>query len=186
MTTGKEPRLEIPLAGDVDVVLSAERLRDGRLALGTRRRSSDGEWVAGELSLLETRDALALAGWLAPLVEDVWLPTLRERAEEIRRTAGELYGEGPEAEERLLGSMLREIPPALLRRSFLLLINSIGPYSRERVVAQLNRTDDFSEEAMLRRRLAEEQEAFGYAVAAAALLDAIDRGGAGAPGEDIG
>jgi hypothetical protein len=185
MSSGREPRLEIPLSGDADVVLSAERLRDGRVALSTRRRSPEGEWIAGELCLLDPKDALALSGWLAPLVEDVWLPTLRERAGEIRGTAAELYGNDPGAEERLLESMLREIPPALLRRSFLLLINSIGPYSRERVVARLNRTDDFSEEAILRKRLAEEQEAFGYAIAAAALFDLIERGGAG-PGTSEG
>lgn len=171
-----EGGLEIPLGGEPPTVLFAERLRDGRVALGTRVRRRDGEWEPGELHLLEAGAYLDLAAWLSPAVEDAWIETVRDRQAEPLRTAEELYGDEPGAIERLLDGILREIPPALLLRAMILLANSIGPEARERLVARLNRTPNPSEEAELRRRLAEEREAFAYAVAAAALYDALERG----------
>ena len=46
---------------------------------------------------------------------------------------------------------------------------------RERLIQRLNRTSNRSEDAALRRRLADEHEAFAYAVASAALFDALGR-----------
>lgn len=177
-----EPGLEVALGGEPPTVLFAERLRDGRVALGTRVQRRDGSWDAGELHLLEPGTALDLAAWLSPVVEDAWIETVRERQEEPLRTAGELYGSEPGAIERLLEGVLREIPPALLLRGMILLANSIGPEARERLVARLNRTRDRSEEAELRRQLADEREAFAYIVAAAALYDALARGVEGEEG----
>jgi hypothetical protein len=157
-------------------VLFAERLRDGRIALGTRVQQRDGSWEPGELHLLEPAAYLDLAAWLTAPVEDAWIETVRDRQTEPLRTAGELYGDDPGAIERLLDGMLREIPPALLLRAMVLLANSIGPQSRERLVSRLNQTGSPSEEAELRRQLADEGEAFAYAVAAAALYDALERG----------
>jgi hypothetical protein len=177
--------VSIPLDADGELVLFGERLRDGRIALGTKRRR-DGEWLPGELHLLERGAYLALAGWLAPAVEESWLETVRERQAEPLDTARELYGDAADGADRLAGQMLRQLPPSLLRRALLLLVNSIGPDARERLVEQLNRTTDFSQDAQLRRQLAEEEEALAYAVAAAALLDAIAEGlvGPGADGSD--
>jgi hypothetical protein len=146
------------------------------VAGGTRRQQRDGEWVAGELHLLEPAACLDLAAWLTPIVVAGWIASVRERQSEPLKTARELYGEGAAAAERLALEMVREIPPELLVRGLLLLANSMGPESRERLVQQLNRTTDRSEDAALRRRLADEHEAFAYAVAAAGLFDAIGRG----------
>lgn len=156
-------------------MLFAERLRDGRIAMGTRTLGKDGAWIAGEMQVLPPNAYLDLAAWLSPAVEDGWIETVRARGEDPMRTATELYGEGPAAARRLADEMLREIPHRLLARAMVLLANSIGPESRERLVSRVNTTDDLSEEAMLRRRLADEEEAFAYVVAAAALYDAIGR-----------
>lgn len=172
----REPIFTLPLDDDPGAELFAERLRDGRIALGTRTVKAGGEWEHGELHLLSPATAAALAGWLAPLVSDVWLPTVRERAAEQLRTAYDLHGEGAGAVRRLAFEVLQEIPSELLVRAMLLLISSIGPEARQRTVARLNRTPDASEEAALRRQLAEEREAFAYAIAAAALFDALVQG----------
>ncbi|CAN5751416.1 hypothetical protein BH23GEM6_BH23GEM6_13010 [soil metagenome] len=156
------------------MTLFAERLRDGRVALGTRSQLPDGEWEAGELHILEPAAYLDLSAWLAPLVHDAWIGTVRDRRSEPLGTAQELYGDEPGGVERLAERILREIPPGLLARAMILLANSIGPRSRARLIDRLNRTEDVSEDAELRRRLAEEHEAFAYAVAAAALFDALD------------
>lgn len=183
----REPQFQIPLDGDESTVLYAERLRDGRIALGTRSRAASDEWVAGEMQILDRRAYLALAAWLAPAVEAAWHETINEHQEDQLHTAFDLYGEGPAAIERLARNMTGEISPWLLVRALTLLINSIGPDARQRLVARLNRTIDPAEESELRRRLADEQEAFAYAVAAAALFDALERGitsGADAAGEE--
>lgn len=172
----KEPGFETPLADDPEIVLYAERLRDGRIAFGTRKASATGEWEPGELHLLDPLASLDLAAWLSSAVEEGWLATIRERQSEPMRTADELYGEGRAGVERLGMEMVREIPPGLIARGLMLLANSIGPESRERLVARLNRTDDSSEDQILRRRLADEREAFAYVVAAAALFDALETG----------
>jgi DNA polymerase III delta prime subunit len=104
------------------------------------------------------------------------MDTVRDRQAEPLRTAAELYGDDPNAVERLVGEMLREIPASLLTRAMILLANSIGPEARERLVARLNQTASTSEEAVLRRQLADENEAFAYVVAAAALFHALERG----------
>ncbi|CAN5451748.1 hypothetical protein BH24GEM3_BH24GEM3_23540 [soil metagenome] len=175
-TPAREPVFTLPLEGDPGAELYAERLRDGRIALGTRTARAVGEWEHGELHLLSPVTAVALAGWLAPLVSDVWLPTVRERAAEQLSTAYDLHGEGAGAVRRLAFDVLQEIPPELLARALLLLINAIGPEARQRRVERLNRTRDRSEEAALRRQLAEEREAFAYAIAASALFDALAQG----------
>lgn len=172
----REPVFTLPLESDPRAVLYAERLRDGRIALGTRVAREDGQWEVGELHLLSPRAGATLAGWLAGAVEETWIHTVRERQADQLDTAQDLYGEGEGAVERLAFETLREIPPAQLVRALLLLSNAIGPEARERVVARLNRTPDRSEEAALRRQLAEEREAFAYAVAAAALFDALEHG----------
>lgn len=172
----REPGLEVPLSGDSMAVLYAKRLRDGRIALGTRSRGADGEWTPGELHLLDRSAYLSLAGWLAPTIEDAWLDTVREHQEDQLRTAFDLYGEGPAAVEQLARDTIAEISPALLVRALALLINSVGPDARERLVGRLNRTPNTAEEDDLRRRLADEREAFAYSVAAAALFDALERG----------
>lgn len=176
MANSRFPGFETLLAEDPPTVLYAERLRDGRVALGTRVRRADGEWEAGELHLLEPAVFLDLAGWLSPVVEDAWIETVRERQEDSLRTARELYGDEAGAVERLAGEIIREIPPALLVRALILLVNSIGPEARRRLVSRLNETENFSEDAALRRQIAEESETFAYGVAAAALFDALNRG----------
>ena len=170
------PPLEIRIADDPPLVLHAERLRDGRLAIGTRRGRRDGEWEAGELHLLEPVAFLDLAGWLAGPVEEAWTEVIRDRRDAPLRTASELYGPGADGVQRLAEEMLRQVPPALLARGMILLANAIGPESRSRLVRRLNRTENVSEEQALRRRMAEESEAFAYAVAAAALYDALAAG----------
>lgn len=172
---GSEAGLVIPLGGEPRSVLFAERLRDGRVALGTRVQRRDGSWEAGELHLLEPPAYLDLAAWLSPAVEDAWIDTVRERQGEPLRTAQELYGDEPGAVGRLLEGVLREIPPPLLLRAMILLANSIGPEAHARLVERLNRTGSVSEDGELRRRLADEREAFAYVVAAAALYDALAR-----------
>lgn len=172
----REPGFEAVVGEDPATVLYAERLRDGRVALGTRRRRRDGEWEPGEMNLLEPSACLDLAAWLAPVIEDSWIDAVRERRAEPLRTAEELYGEGAEGVSRLALQMLQEIPPRLLTRAMILLANALGPEARERLVQQLNRTSNPLEDAMLRRRLADEHEAFAYAVAAAALFDALATG----------
>lgn len=173
--TNRDKRFETVLGEDPRTVLFAERLRDGRIALGTRTLSRDGSWAAGELQVLEPHSYLDLAAWLAAAVEDGWIDTVRARGAESLRTAVELYGEGAAAARRLADDMVREIPPSLLARAMILLANSIGPESRERLVARVNATSDLSEDAMLRRRLADEEEAFAYVVAAAALYEAVSQ-----------
>jgi len=183
----KETVLELPLADEPGAVLFADRLRDGRLAIGTRRRDEAGEWTAGEMHLLQPAAGLALAGWLSAMVDEEWLGTIRERQAEPLRTAGELYGQGRAGVERLALEMMREIPPGLIARGLMLLANSIGPEARERLIQRLNSTDDTSEDQILRRRLADEREAFAYVVAAAALFDALETGIANdePPGEEL-
>ena len=172
----REPGYETQLGEDPPVVLFAERLRDGRVARGTRTRQRDGSWAPGELHLLEPPAALDLAGWLAPTVEQAWGETIRERQAEPLRTAAELFGGEPGAVERMAGEILREISPGLLARALILLAHSIGPDARARLIARLNGTTDASEEAALRRQMADEGESFAYVIAAAALFDALDRG----------
>jgi hypothetical protein len=172
-----------PLDDQGQAELYAERLRDGRIVLGSRRRNGD-DWEPKELHLLDRPAALGLAGWLADSVEDAWLPALGERQAESIRTARDLYGDAADGAARLAMEMLREVSPALLRRALLLVANSIGPEARGQLVERLNSTTDVSEEAILRKRLAESQEALAYLVAAAALFDAIDRGLAG-PAADL-
>lgn len=167
---------EALISDDPPTLLVAERLRDGRLALGTRVRDTAGTWVPGEVHFLPATLPLDLAAWLAPAVEAGWIDTVRQRQAEPLRTAGELYGEGPGALRQLAFDTLAEIPPDLLGRAMILLANSVGPNARERLVERLNETDSRSEEMELRRQLADENEAFAYAVAAAALFDALSRG----------
>jgi hypothetical protein len=175
LSADREPGLEILIAEDPPVVLYAERLRDGRVALGTRRREGE-EWRAGELFLLDSSAYLSLAGWLAPLVCAAWIEPIRERRTEPLRTAEELYGSGREGVLRLAHQMLDQVPPVYLTRALILLANSIGPETRNRLIQQLNRTLNVSEDAALRRRIADDNEAFAYAVAAAALFDALASG----------
>ena len=177
----REPGVEIRVADDPETVLYAERLRDGRVALGTRRRNGE-EWEPGEMHLLESGDYLNLAGWLAPLVAGAWVEAVRGRSAEPLRTAAELYGPGGEGASRLAHEMLDQLPPEYLARAMMLLANSMGPEARQRLVDRLNRTTDSSTDAMLRRRMDDESEAFAYAVAAAALFDAIGTGEADGPG----
>lgn len=167
---------EALISDDPPTMLIAERLRDGRMALGTRVQDTEGRWQAGELHLLDPAVQLDLAAWLAPLVETDWIETVRQRQLDPLRTAEELYGEGPNALSRLAFDTLGEVHPALLRLGMILLANAIGPDARERLVERLNETDDRSEDMELRRRLADENEGFAYAVAAAALFDALARG----------
>ncbi|MBA4158649.1 MAG: hypothetical protein H0X65_14405 [Gemmatimonadetes bacterium] len=171
----REPGLTLALSGDPDTVLHVEQLRDGRVAIGVRRRSKNGEWTGSDLYLLDERSCLAMAGWLSPIVEDSWIGTVRERQAAQLRTSQELYGEEADGAALMADAVLKQIPAALMRRALLLLINAIGPETRNRLIEHLNRTGDMSEDAWLRRRLDEEQEAFAYAVAAAALFDVIDR-----------
>ena len=166
---------EVQIQDDPPAVLHAEWLRDGRVAIGTRHRGRDGGWEAGELQVLEPSVCLDLAAWLSPMVVEGWIESIRERQGESLQTARELYGEGPTAAERLALEMLREIPPELLVRGMVLLANSMGPENRERLIQRLNRTSSRSEDAALRRRLADEHEAFAYAVAAGGLFDALAR-----------
>ena len=175
MTDGetRRPGLEIPLADHPPTILYAERLRDGRIALGTRLRDANGRWRNGELHLLSPSAILALAGWLAPAVEDAWRDTLRSRRAAPVNTARALHGEGPEAVQRHAFEILAEIPPAFLVRALALLVNALGPEARNRLVARLNETTDVSEEGALRQQLAEEEDAFAYALTAAALFDAL-------------
>jgi hypothetical protein len=168
--------LEIPLPDEPGGALLVDRLRDGRIALGIRPATARPG--RSDLVVLDDAAALALASWLAEGVEEAWLPHVREHRAEQLRTAEELHGSGPRAVAILAEAVVREIPPPLLVRAFVLLANSIGPDARARVVSRLNRTRSVSEEGELRRRLAEESESFGYAVAAAALFDAL---GAGLP-----
>lgn len=168
--------LEIVLQEDPPTLLHAEWLRDGRVAMGTRRQRRDGTWDAGELYVLEPSACLDLAAWLTPIVVAGWIDSVRERQAEPLRTAHELYGEGEPAATRLAMEMLRELPPDLLARGLILLANSIGPENRERLIQRLNRTGDRSEDSALRRRLADEHEALAYVVAAAGVLDAVARG----------
>lgn len=169
----RHPAFQTRIAEDPPTTLFAERLRDGRVALGTRTRRPDGEWEPGELHILDPADYLDFAAWLAPAVHDAWIQTVRERSAEPLRTADELYGEEPGSVKRLVERILEEIPPDLLTRGMILLANSIGPGSRARLVERLNSTEDPSEDAELRRRLADEHEAFAYVIAAAALFDTM-------------
>lgn len=173
---GGVPTFEARIADDPPTVLIAERLRDGRIALGTRVQRRDGEWTAGELHFLDPIVQLDLASWLAPAVEAGWLETIRERRADPLRTAGELYGEGPGAVMRFALDTLAEIPPNLLRTALILLANAVGPRARARLVERLNETANRAEDLELRRRLADESESFAYAVAAAALFDALEEG----------
>ncbi len=173
MRSEREPNLRLLIAEDPPTELVAERLRDGRVALGTRVRDRAGTWQAGELHLLNPEAQAELTAWLTTPVESAWIDTIRNRRNEPLRTAGELYGEGPGAVRRLALETVGELPPELMARAMILLTNSLGPRSRQRLVDRLNRTEDRGEDAALRRRLAEENESFAYAVAAAALFDAL-------------
>lgn len=174
--SSREPPLHLLIGKDPQTELVAERLRDGRIAFGTRVQREDGEWQAGELHLLEPDAQLQLAGWFARAVEAAWIDTVRGRRSEPLRTAGELYGEGPGAVRRLAFDTLAELPPEQLARALILLANAVGPQARSRLVERLNATEDHSEELALRRRLADENESFAYAVSAAALFDALATG----------
>lgn len=164
------------ISEDPPTLLIAERLRDGRMALGTQVQDAGGEWVPGELHLLPAAVQLDLAAWLAPLVEAGWVETVRQRQADSLRTAGELYGEGPSALRQLALDTVGEIPPELLSRAMILLANAVGPKARERQVERLNETNNPTEEMQLRRSLAEDSQAFAYAIAAAALFDALAQG----------
>jgi hypothetical protein len=130
------------------------------------------------MQLLEPAAGLDLAAWLSEMVEDSWMGAVRERQPEPLRTAEELYGPGVGGVRRLAEEMLREIPPELMRRAMVLLANSVGPDAHRRLVQRLNRTGAGWEDAALRRRMADEHEAFAYSVAAAALFDALATGAA--------
>ena len=177
METGEAERRPFQAAIDAEQVLHAERLRDGRVALGTRTRGRDGAWEAWELIVLPPGAALALVAWLSPVVEREWRGTAAGQLDDQVATAEELYGDRAGGVDRLAERLLAEIPPRLMARGMMLLANSIGPAERERLVTALNVTADRSEEAMLRRRLAEEGDAFAYVVAAAALFAAMDEEG---------
>lgn len=170
------PGFQALISDDPPVVLVAERLRDGRLAIGTRTQRPNGDWEPGELHLLDPSVQLDLASWLAPAVATGWIDTVRQRRDAPLRTAGELYGEGPGAVLKFALDTVAEISPALLARAMMLLANSVGPAARERLIDRLNETADRSEDLELRRRLLDENETFAYAVAAAALFDALDQG----------
>jgi hypothetical protein len=172
----REPGFEVVIGDEPRTVLYAERLRDGRIALGTRSQRRNGEWEPGEMQLLEPTAGLDLAAWLSDMVEESWMAAVRERQPEPLRTAEELYGPGAGGVRRLAEEMLREIPPELMVRAMVLLANSVGPDTRKRLVQRLNRTEAGWEEAALRRRMADEHEAFAYSVAAAALFDALATG----------
>lgn len=168
--------LKLLISEDPPTLLVAERLRDGRIALGTRVQTEEDEWEPGELHFLPPMAQLDLSAWLSSAVEESWIETVRDRQTDPLRTAGELYGEGPGALRQLALDTLAEIPAELMRRAMLLLANSVGPRARERLVERLNDTDDPSEDAELRRQLADASETFAYTIAAAALFDALDRG----------
>lgn len=163
MRIGEEPEVRV----------YAEPLRDGRVAVGTRTRTAGGDWRTGEIYLLDAALLAEVAGWLTPLVVADWIGSVRGRQDEPVRTAEELYGDEPDTIARLAREMMERIPPELMRRAMILLANSLGPASRSRLVEELNRTRSVSTEAELRRRLDEESEAFGYAIAAASLFDAL-------------
>ncbi len=165
--------MRLLISEDPATELVAERLRDGRVAIGTRVRDREGVWQAGELHLLDPEAQTELAAWLALTVEAAWFDTVRNRQSQVLRTAGELYGEGPGAVRQLAIDTVSELPPELAARAMILLANSLGPRSRQRLVDRLNRTEDLEEDAELRRRLADENEGFAYAIAAAALFDAL-------------
>lgn len=175
-SSGKESMFRVVISEDPRTVLVAERLRDGRVAMGTQVQKPDGEWKAGELHLLDPSAQLDLAAWLTPSVESGWLETVRAHQRDALRTADELYGENPGALSRFAFETLNEIPSRLLARAMVLLANSVGPRTRMRLVDRLNRTEDSSEEEELRRDLASENETFAYSLAAAALFDALSRG----------
>ncbi|HET7273715.1 MAG TPA: hypothetical protein VFI91_00955 [Longimicrobiaceae bacterium] len=177
MVDNERPGLEIFLSAAPPTILFAERLRDGRIALGTRT-TVDGQIRVGELHLLDSTASTELAAWLAPTVEEAWIETVRERQEESLQTAHDLYGEGPEAVDRFASEVLREIPADLMVRALILLVNSIGPATRERLVARLNSTDSAREDTWLRQRLSQEHEAFAFGVSAAALFEALRTGAA--------
>lgn len=169
----REPEFEILLDAELGTTLFGERLRDGRIALGTR--SANGR-LAGEMHLLPRAAYLALAAWLADAVHEAWLGTVREHLPRQAATAEDLYGPDDQALQQFGADLLAELPPGMLARALILLLNSLGPQTRERLVARLNRTSDRGEEAGLRRRLLEQQEHFAYAVAAAAVYDALAHG----------
>jgi hypothetical protein len=167
-----EPPFRAELVGAGGAALVAERLRGGGVALSVRGPA--GEWAAGDVHVLPPAAAAALAGWLSPAVQREWLGTVRQRVDEQLATAEALYGGEQGGLRRLGHRLLEEVPPGLLARALVLLAGSIGPDARERLVTVLNRTADFSEDLMLRRRLAEEGDAFAYVVAAAAVFDSLD------------
>lgn len=160
--------VEVPLEGGA--ALRATRLRDGRVALETR--VEDG--AAGAAVTLPPASALALAAWLAPLVEGEWIASVRDRLPAQRALAEDLYGDEERGLHRLAAQLLDEVPPGLLSRALILLANAIGPDARRGLVEALNQTSDVSADAILRRRLAEETDAFAYVVAAAAVYDGIE------------
>jgi hypothetical protein len=173
---GSDRQFQALISTDPPTMLVAERLRDGRLALGTRVQLPNGEWKASDLSFLDPSVQLDLVAWLTPAVETGWIDTVRHRQEGPLRTAGELYGEGPGAVTRLALDTLAEIPSALMTRAMVLLANSVGPQARQRLIERLNETSNVSEDTELRLRMADENETLAYAVAAAALFDAASRG----------
>lgn len=166
--------LEIPLHDPPGTVLLLERLRDGRIALSVRHSGDAAAGEGGDLYLLDPKGSLALAAWLTPAVESAWEESLAAHQPDQLRTAEDLYGDGAGAVRRLAEETAREIPAGLLSRAMVLLANSIGPEARERLVGRLNQTLSPSEDGELRRRLAEEREAFAYALAAASLFHALE------------
>jgi hypothetical protein len=116
------------------------------------------------------------------MVSAAWIDAIRDRQEAPLRTAEELFGGGTEGVARLANEMLQQIPHGLLARAMILLANSIGPEARNRLVHRLNLTTNPAEDSALRRRMADENEAFAYAVAAAALYDALASGSVEDPG----
>jgi hypothetical protein len=167
-----EPPFRAELEGAAAAALVAERRGDGAVALSAR--GPEGEWSAAQVHVLPPAAASALAGWLAPSVVQEWMGTVRQHLDAQLATAEALYGGEPGGLRRLGHKLLEELPPGLLARALVLLAGSIGPDARERIVGSLNRTTDFSEDLILRRRLAEEGDAFAYVVAAAAVFDALD------------
>ncbi|HET6762134.1 MAG TPA: hypothetical protein VFH27_00645 [Longimicrobiaceae bacterium] len=164
---GDEAPFRAPLEGAGGASLRAERRRDGGVSLSV-------EGAPGGEMVLSGPDAAALAGWLTPTVQREWMDTVREHLAAQLATADALYGDEKDGTRRFAMALLDEVPPALLSRALVLLANDVGPRGRERLVGRINATGDFSEDLQLRRRLADEGDAFAYVVAAAALLDALD------------
>jgi hypothetical protein len=171
---GSAAPLRLPLEGPGGAELWVRRAADGGVALAI-----GGE---GQVLALSPPAASALAAWLTPTVVGEWMGTVREHLEPQLATAEALFGEERGAARQLGNKLLEEVPAGLLAQALVLLANAIGPRSRERLVDRINATADFSEDLILRRRLAQEGDAFAYVVAAAALFDALDPDAPDLPG----